>query len=207
MSTKEIIFVLMLVFVAGFISSQVANLSIPQYAVPFMAMIGGFVAVALNRLKHLDDLNLTRKKDAALEYIKYFSEYRSALLNLIDPSVKDDVFHSNLMEATKNMIASLDKLHVVSSDLVSEKIELKNAEVVTLMVDFKAKSKEFGEDKAALFKWFVDEDIGSKLNIIRHEVISLINSEVGDGSGTDRFKSAIESNNAYFKRFFSDLLK
>lgn len=207
MSTKEIIFVLILVFVAGFISSQVTNLSIPQHAAPFMAMIGGFVAVALNRLKHLDDLNLTRKKDAALEYIKYFSEYRSALLNLIDPSVKDDVFHSNLMEATKNMIASLDKLHVVSSDLVSEKIELKNAEVVKLMVDFKGKSEEFGEDKKALFKWFVDEDIGSKLNIIRHEVISLINSEVGDGSGTDRFKSAIESNNDYFKSLFSGQLK
>ena len=207
MSTKEILLILILVFVSGFISSQIADLSIPQYAVPFMAMIGGFVAVALNRLKHLDDLNLTRKKDTALEYIKYFSEYRSALLNLIDPSVKDDVFHSNLMEATKNMIASLDKLHVVSSDSVSEKIELKNAEVVTLMMDFKAKSIEFAEDKTSLLKWFVAEDIGSKLNIIRHEIITLINSEVGDGSGTIGLKSAIDSNNAYFKSLFSGLLK
>jgi hypothetical protein len=207
MSTKEILLVLILVFVSGFISSQIADLSIPQYAVPFMAMVGAFVAVALNRLKHLDDLNLTRKKDTALEYIKYFSEYRSALLNLIDPSVKDDVFHSNLMEATKNMIASLDKLHVVSSDSVSEKIELKNAEVVTLMMDFKAKSIEFSEDKTSLLKWFVAEDIGSKLNIMRHEIITLINSEVGDGSGTIRLKSAIDSNNAYFKSLFSRLLK
>tara|TARA_R110000796_G_scaffold8899_3_gene30451 strand:+ start:9258 stop:9881 length:624 start_codon:yes stop_codon:yes gene_type:complete len=207
MSTKEILLVLLLVFVSGFISSQIADLSIPQYAVPFMAMVGAFVAVALNRLKHLDDLNLTRKKDTALEYIKYFSEYRSALLNLIDPSVKDDVFHSNLMEATKNMIASLDKLHVVSSDSVSEKIELKNAEVVTLMMNFKAKSIEFPEDKTSLLKWFVAEDIGSKLNIIRHEIITLINSEVGDGSGTIKLKSAIDSNNAYFKSLFSRLLK
>ncbi|MCO7205026.1 hypothetical protein WDB89_00220 [Pseudoalteromonas sp. B5MOD-1] len=66
------------------------------------------------------------------------------------------------------------------------------------MINFKAKSNEYGEDKAALLKWFVDEDIGSKLNIIRYEVILLINSEVGDGSGTDSFKSAIESNNAFF---------
>lgn len=207
MSTKEILFVLILVFVSGFISSQIAELSIPQYAVPFMAMVGGFVAVALNRLKHLDDLNLTRKKDAALEYIKYFSEYRSALLNRIDPSVKDDVFHSNLMDATKNMVASLDKFHVVSSDSVSEKIEIKNAEVIKIMMDFRAKSTEFSEDKKSLLRWFVDEDIGSKLNIIRHEIITLINTEVGDGSGTDKLKSAIDSNNAYFKSLFSKLLK
>ncbi|MBQ4831629.1 hypothetical protein J8L70_00025 [Pseudoalteromonas sp. MMG010] len=207
MSTKEILFVLILIFVCGFISSQLAELSIPQYAVPFMAMVGGFIAVALNRLKHLDDLNLTRKKDAALEYIKYFSEYRSALLNLIDPSVKDDLFHSNLMDATKNMVASLDKFHVVSSDSVSEKIEIKNAEVIKLMMDFRAKSTEFSEDKKSLLRWFIDEDIGSKLNTIRHEIITLINTEVGDGSGTTKLKSAIDSNNADFKSLFSKLLK
>lgn len=207
MSTKEILFVLILIFVCGFISSQLAELSIPQYAVPFMAMVGGFIAVALNRLKHLDDLNLTRKKDAALEYIKYFSEYRSALLNLIDPSVKDDLFHSNLMDATKNMVASLDKFHVVSSDSISEKIEIKNAEVIKLMMDFRAKSTEFSEDKKSLLRWFIDEDIGSKLNTIRHEIITLINTEVGDGSGTTKLKSAIDSNNADFKSLFSKLLK
>ena len=207
MSKKEILFVLILIFVCGFISSQLAELSIPQYAVPFMAMVGGFIAVALNRLKHLDDLNLTRKKDAALEYIKYFSEYRSALLNLIDPSVKDDLFHSNLMDATKNMVASLDKFHVVSSDSVSEKIEIKNAEVIKLMMDFRAKSTEFSEDKKSLLRWFIDEDIGSKLNTIRHEIITLINTEVGDGSGTTKLKSAIDSNNADFKNLFSKLLK
>ena len=207
MSKKEILFVLILIFVCGFISSQLAELSIPQYAVPFMAMVGGFIAVALNRLKHLDDLNLTRKKDAALEYIKYFSEYRSALLNLIDPSVKDDLFHSNLMDATRNMVASLDKFHVVSSDSVSEKIEIKNAEVIKLMMDFRAKSTEFSEDKKSLLRWFIDEDIGSKLNTIRHEIITLINTEVGDGSGTTKLKSAIDSNNADFKNLFSKLLK
>lgn len=207
MSTREILLVLILVFASGFISSQIADASLPRYAVAFMAMIGGFVAVAFNRLKHLDDLNLTRKKDASLEYIKHFSEYRSALLNLIDPSVKGDVFHLNLMNATKNMIASLDKLHVVSSDLVSEKIELKNSEVVKLMMDFRAKSTEVGEDKPSLLKWFVEEDIGSKLNIIRYEIITLINTEVGDGSGTKRFKTAIDSNNTYFKNLLSKHLK
>ena len=207
MSTREKLLVLILVFVSGFMLSQVADASIPQYAVPFMAMVGGFIAVALSRLKHLDDLNLARKKDAALEYIKYFSEYRSALLNLIDPSVKDDVFHSNLIEATKNMIASLDKLHVVSSDTVSEKIELKNTEVVKLMTDFRAKSTELGEDKVSLLKWFVEEDVGSKLNLLRYEIIKLINFEVGDGSGTIKFKAAIMSNNSYFKNLLSKILK
>ena len=84
---------------------------------------------------------------------------------------------------------------------------MKNTEVVLLMMKFKAKYIEFGEDKTSLFQWFVNEDIGSKLNIIRHEVISLISSEVGDGSGTDRLKSAIESNNTQFKSLFSKSLK
>lgn len=105
------------------------------------------------------------------------------------------------------MVASLDKFHVVSSDSVSEKIEIKNAEVIKIMMDFRAKSTEFSDDKKSLLRWFVDEDIGSKLNIIRHEIITLINTEVGDGSGTDKLKSAIDSNNAYFKSLFSKLLK
>jgi len=206
MSTKEIFFVLILVFVAGFISSQLTGAFIPQYTTPFMAMIGAFIAIVFNRLKHLDDLNLTRKKDAALEYIKYVSEYRSALIALIDPSVNDDVFHSNLLDATKNMIASLDKLHVVSRDDVSKEIELKNSEIVDLMIEFRGKSHELGGDKTALIKWFVSEDIGSKLNVIRYDIIKLINSEVGDGTGTKGLKEAIDSNNAHFKTLFSKLV-
>ena len=203
MSTKEIILFLILVFTAGFISSQMIDTLIPQIAVPFMAMVGGFIAVTFNRLKHLDDLNLTRKKDAALEYIKYVSEYRSALICLIDPSVKNDVFHSNLRDAVKNMIASLDRLHVVSSDDISKSLELKNAETVNIMIDFRMKSDELGDDKTALLNWFVSEDIGAKLNAIRYDIIALINSEIGDGTGTKALKAAINSNNRHFKALFS----
>ena len=206
MTTKEIFLVLILVFIAGFISSQLTGTLVPQYATPFMAMIGAFMAIAFNRVKHLDDLNLTRKKDTALEYIKYVSEYRSALIALIDPSVKDDVFHSNLLDATKNMIASLDKLHVVSRDDVSKEIELKNAEIVDLMIEFRGKAHELGGYKTLLIKWFSSEDIGSKLNIIRYDIIKLINSEVGDGTGTSGLKEAINSNNAHFKTLFSKLI-
>lgn len=70
-----------------------------------------------------------------------------------------------------------------------------------------AKSIEFGENKTSLLKWFVAEGVGTKLNIIRHEIITLINSEVGDGSGTNGLKSAIDSNNTYFKSLFSRLLE
>jgi len=207
MSTREIFAILLLIFITGFISSQIVDTSVPQLTIPFMAMIGGFIAVALNRLKHHDDLNLARKKDAALEYIKYVSEYRSALLNIIDQSISNEVFHSQLMLATKNMVAALDKLHVVSNDIISNKIELKNAEIVTLMSQIQKKAQEFPNDKILLLKWFVEDDFGSKLNLIRYEIIDLVNSEIGDGSGTKLFKEAIEANNKHFKKLFSNILK
>jgi hypothetical protein len=207
MSTREIFVVLLLIFFAGFTSSQLVDTTLPQLTIPFMAMVGGFIAVVLNRLKHHDDLNLSRKKDAALEYIKYVSEYRSALLNIIDQSVSNEVFHSQLMVATKNMIAALDKLHVVSNDIISNKIELKNAEIVSLMSEINKKSQEYPNDKASLIKWFVEADFGSRLNLIRYEIIDLVNSEIGDGSGTKLFKEAIEANNKHFKELFTNTLK
>jgi len=206
MSTREIFTYLLLIFIAGFISSQILDAPLNPVAIPFMAMVGGFAAVALNRFKHLDDLNLARKKDAILEYIKYVSEYRSALLNVIDPSVTNEVFHSQLMLATKNMVAALDKLHVVSNDIISNKIELKHAEIINLMLEIEKKSQEYPNDKVSLIKWFVEADFGSKLNLIRYEIIDLVNSEVGDGSGTKLFKEAIETNNKYFKELFSNIL-
>jgi hypothetical protein len=172
-----------------------------------MAMLGGFVAVVFHRLKHFDDLNMTRKKDAALEYIKFSSEYRSTLLTLIDPSINSETFHSNLFVATKNMLSSLDKFHVVSNDTVSKNVELKNTEIVELMIKFRSKAEEYGNDKLSLFRWFISQDIGVKLNLNRFELIKMINSEVGDKSGTDGLKEAIYSNNAHFKTLFSKLLK
>ncbi|QFU24233.1 hypothetical protein FM038_020130 [Shewanella eurypsychrophilus] len=207
MSTREIFSILILIFITGFISSQVVGSNLPELTVPFMAMVGGFIAVALNRLKHLDDLNLARKKDAALEYIKYVSEYRSAILNVIDQSVSNEVFHSQLIEATKNMVAALDQLHVVSNDIISNKIELKNAEVVSLMSEIQKKSQEYPNDKISLIKWFVEADFGSRLNLIRYEIIDLVNSEIGDGSGTKLFKEAIVANNKHFKQLFTNAFK
>jgi len=207
MTTREIFSILLLIFITGFISSQLMDTALPQLTIPFMAMVGGFIAVALNRLKHHDDLNLARKKDAALEYIRYVSEYRSALINIIDQSVTNEVFHSQLMFATKNMIAALDKLHVVSNDIISNKIELKNAEIVSLVLEVRRKAQDYPEDKLSLIKWFVEADFGSKLNLIRYEIIDLVNSEIGDGSGTKLFREAIETNNKHFKELLSKTFK
>lgn len=207
MTTEKILVVLMLVFISGFISSQVMDTSLPKLAIPFMVMIGGFFAIAFSAFKHQDDLNLARKKDAALEYIKYVSEYRSALLNIINSSVKNEDFQSAIIEATKNMIAALDKLHVVSNDVVSNKIELKNTEIVSLMMEMSQKSQKYSDDKRSLIKCFIKEGIFSKLNLIRYEIIDLVNSEVGGSSDTKLLKQAIESNNKHFEKLFLNILK
>ena len=206
MSTKEILFILLLVFSSGFISSQVVEPNLPVSAIAFMAMVGGLLGVIFNRMKHIDDLNLTRKKDASLEYVKYMSEYRSALINIIDPATSDYEFQKGLMEATKNMIGALDQLHVVINDQISHDLELKNFEITCLMMEMRGKLTEFSGDKAQLLNWFVSEDMGSRLNMIRYDIINLINTEIGDGSGTSTLKSAILTNNDNFKQLCSKLL-
>lgn len=139
----------------------------------------------------------------SLEYVKHMSEYRSALINIIDPSTGEVEFHKGLMEATKNMIGSLDKLHVVINDQISHELELKNFEITCLMMEMRRKSMEYSGDKVKLLNWFVAGDIGPKLNMIRYDIINLINTEIGDGSGTSELKSAINNNNDSFKQLFS----
>jgi len=208
MSTKEIIFILLIFFTCGFVASEVINVSLTAtVTIPFLTMIGAFLGVIFIRIKHIDDLNLSRKKDTALEYVQHISEYRSILVSLANPKISDDEFHFSLLDASKNMVGALDKLHVICSDRVSHKIELKNYEIISLMITMILKSVEFGENKARLMKWYVSEDILSKLNVIRYEILHLINSEIGDGSGTGLLKSAIDQNNKDFKKLFLDLLK
>lgn len=50
MSTKEILFILLLVFSAGFISYQVVDSNLPVSAIAFMAMVGGLLGVIFNRI-------------------------------------------------------------------------------------------------------------------------------------------------------------
>ncbi len=206
MSSKEILFILLLVFTAGYISSQVVDTNLPVSGIAFLAMVGGLLGVIFNRMKHIDDLNLTRKKDTSLEYIKCMSEYRSAIINIIDPATSEEEFHKELMTATKNMVASLDKLHVVINDQISKELEAKNFQITCLMMKVRQQSTLVAGNKDMLLKWFVTEDIGPQLNIIRLEIINLINSEIGDGSGTAMLKTAIHSNNDNFKELFSKLL-
>lgn len=206
MSTREILFILILIFTAGFISSQVVGTKLPVSAISFMAMVGGLLGVMFNRIKHLDDLKLTRKKDISLNFIKFMSEYRTALISITDQNIKPEEFHSNLMNSTKNMIAALDQFHVVANDEVSAEIELKNFELVSLMVKMNKKSQETGDNKIELMKWLLEEDLLSQLNIIRYQIIKLVNSEIGDNSGTEKLKESINKNNKDFKELLSRIL-
>lgn len=169
-------------------------------------MLGAFLGIIINRIKHLDDLNMTRKKDVSLEFIEDMSEYGSVLVSLIEPNVKPDAYFSNLSEAAKKMNSALNKFHVVCDDQVSSEIELINFELVSLMQVMTMKAAELGEDKIALMKLFIGEDILSQLNIIRYKIIRLVNSEIGDGSGTEKFKQAIERNNTNYKESLSKML-
>jgi len=207
MSAKEITMIFLMIFTCGFIASQLveSDLSI-TVTIPFLSMVVVFIGVIFNRIKHIDDLNISRKKEVSLEYIKYMSEYRSAMVNIINPAIKPDEYHSNLIDATKNMIGAMDKLHVVSNDQVSNQIELKNFEITSLMITMTMKSKELDGDKLELMKWLIAENILSKLNMIRYEIINLINTEIGDGSGTKKLKMAIEKNNKDFNNKLSELL-
>lgn len=206
MSKKEILFILLFVVATGFIYYQVVDTNLPTSAIAYMAMIGGLLGVMFNRIKHIDDLNLTRKKDVSLNFIKFMSEYRSALISITDQSIKPEEFHSNLISSAKNMVGALDQFHVIAKDEVSAEIELKNFEIVSLMVKMNKKNQEMGDDKIALIKWLLKEDFLSQLNIIRYQIIKLVNTEIGDNSGPDKLKESIDKNNIDFKKLLSSML-
>mgnify|MGYP000701024851 CR=1 FL=1 len=207
MTTREILLLTLLIFSCGYIASEHIHSDLPIISItPILALIGAFLGILFNRLKHVDDLNLSRKKEVSLEYIKYVSEYRSALIGISDHSLSTEDFHKNLMEATKNMVGALDKLHVVSDDDVSSKIERKNYDLTMLMLKMNQKLQECGEDKLSILKWFISEDIGKQMNDIRYEIIRLINTEIGDKSGTKKLKEAFDKNNSEFKASLSVVL-
>lgn len=207
MTTREILLLTLLIFSCGFIASEHIQSDLPIISLtPILALIGAFLGILFNRLKHVEDLNLSRKKEVFLEYIKYVSEYRSALIEFSDHLLSTEDFHKNLMEATKNMVGALDKLHVVSDDDVSSKIERKHYDLLMLMLKMNQKLQECGEDKLSILKWFVSEDIGKQMNDIRYEIIRLIDTEIGDKSGTKKLKEAFEKNNSEIKASLSAVL-
>ena len=116
MSTKETIFIFFIIFVSGFVASQLIKADISATAViPFLVMVGAFLGVIFNRIKHIDDLNLSRKKDVSLEFVGIMSEYGTVLISIIDQNVKPETFHSNLNKATQNMnmldYLSMDRIY------------------------------------------------------------------------------------------------
>lgn len=208
MTTREILLLTLLIFSCGYIASEYIQSDLPIISItPILALIGAFLGILFNRLKHFDDLNLSRKKEVSLDYIKYVSEYRSALIGICDHSLSTENFHKNLMEATKNMVGALDKLYVVSDDDVSSKIERKQYDLTMLMTKMSRKLQECGEDKRSILKWFISEDIGKKMNDIRYEIIRLINTEIGDKSGTNKLKEAFDKNDSKFKASLSAMLE
>jgi len=93
MSTKELIFIFLLVFLSGVIVSHLfKNDLLSSGAIAYVSMASAFLAVIFNRIKHIDDLNLSRKKDTSLEFIKYMSEYCSTLISIIDPLLEYDEY-------------------------------------------------------------------------------------------------------------------
>lgn len=207
MKTRELLLLFLLLFLCGFIASELVKTNLSStITIPFLSMIVVFLGVLFNRIKHVDDLKLTRKKDVSLNFIKYMSEYRSTLISITDQSVKAEEFHSNLISSIKNMVGALDQFHVIADDDVSAEIELKNFEIVNLMIKIRKKCNETGDDKIALIQWLLKEDLLSQLNIIRYQIIKLVNKEIGDNSGTEKLKKSIDKNNRDFVELLSNIL-
>lgn len=55
-------------------------------------------------------------------------------------------------------------------------------------------------------QWLLKEDLLSKLNTIRYEIIKLVNDEIGDNSETRKLKESIIINNRDFKELLSSIL-
>ena len=196
---------IILIFLGGIIVTGFFKDETVVTSVPILAMLGAFLGIIVNRTKHLDDLNMTRKKDVSLEYIEKISDYGSVLVSLIESNISMKQFQLNLYEANKNMASSMNKFHVISDDKVSyglEQVQLKLIKLMSEMV-FEAYKEE---DKIELMKTYVKGDMFSKLNDIRYEVIELVNFEIGDGSGTEQFKRAIKETNVEYKKFTSEIL-
>jgi hypothetical protein len=207
MKTRELLLIFLLLFLCGFVASELVKTTFSStITIPFLSVMVVLLGVLFTWLKHLEDLKLTRKKDVSLNFIKFMSEYRSSLISITDPYLKPEEFHSNLLNSTRSMIGALDQFHVISNDDISAEIELKNFEIVSVMIRMTKKSREVGEDKKALLQWLLKEDLLSQLNVIRYQIIKLVNEEIGDNSGTEKLKQSIDKNNSDFKELLSNIL-
>ncbi|NQZ25039.1 MAG: hypothetical protein HRT55_01830 [Colwellia sp.] len=207
MKTRALLLLFLLLFLCGFTASELVKTDLSStITIPFLSVIVVLLGILFTWLKHLDDLNLTRKKDVSLNFIKFMSEYRSALISIIDPYVKSEEFHSNLLNSTRNMVGALDQFHVIAKDDISAEIELKNFEIISIMIKMNKKSHEAGDDKMVLIQWLLKEDLLSQLNVIRYQIIKLVNKEIGDSSGAEKLRKSIDKNNCDFKKLLSNTL-
>lgn len=200
---------LILIFLGGIIVTGFFKDETVVASVPILVALGAFLGIVFNRTKHLDDLNMTRKKDVSLSFVEDISEYGAVLTSIIEHSTTLDSFFSDLTIASKKMISSLNKFHVVCSDEASSKIELLHFELSELMQVISKKAATFHTepDKLKLMADLIESDIFSKLNIVRFKIIDIINNEIGDGSGKKEFKAAIEKNNTDYKAMLYKVLE
>ena len=73
----------------------------------------------------------------------------------------------------------MNKFHVVCSDDASSKIESIHFKLNALMLKMCTQASSFEEetDKIKLMTWFITNDVFSKLNDIRYEILDLVNNE------------------------------
>ena len=211
MFKRETIYIIIIIMLYGLIIGLSVNSELTAVlSLPLLTIIGVFFTINFKHLKHSDDLNLTRKKDVSLEFITHMSEVRFVLADMANQKSLDD-FLSDFTTTSKDMNASLDKFHTICSDTVSKEVELYNSELIEIMLTITKKYIEIVDDvkkdKLKLLKWLIDNDIYSRLNLIRYEIIKLVNSEIGDNSGKICFKEAIEENNEKFKNKLSKMLE
>ena len=199
---------IILIFLGGIIATGFFKDEVISASIPYLAMVGAFLGISVNRTKHLDDLNMTRKKEVSLEFVEDASEYGSVLVSLIEENSNMKIFFSDLNVANKKFISSMNKFHVVCSDETSSKIESLHFKLNELMLKMstQATALEKEPDKIKLITWFIQHGVLSKLNDVRYEILELVNNEIGDGSGTAKFKKAIEKCNADYTNMFSELL-
>lgn len=200
---------LTLLFLGGFIVSGFFTDIEVVASTPYLAMLGAFLGIIINRTKHLDDLNMTRKKDVSLDFIEAASAYGAVLVSLIDENITRELFFSDLDKTSKKFVTTMNKFHVVCSDDASSKIEPLHFKLNELMIKMvtQASHLEAEADKLQLMRWFIANEILSQLDDIRFKIIDTVNNEIGDGTGTKKFKKAVVKNNTDYTNMLSKILE
>ena len=200
---------LILIFLGGFVASGFFKDGFVFTSIPIIVALSAFLGIVFNRIKHLDDLNLKRKKDVSLSFVDDASEYGAVLVSLIEPPTTMASFFSNLQIAAKKLASSTNKFHAICSDDASSKIEDLNRKLtITLMIAMSEKAVELEHEpnKLELIKCFLSDGTLSELNDIRYEILKLVKNEINDGASTAKFKTAIEKSNAENVKALSKLV-